>query len=231
MNSPPAILLSDPEHATTPADATRHAGSTSATVYIVDDDPAACSSVAALADSLGLRSATFPSAEAFLAAVTPDAQGCLVTDLRLPGISGLDLLLEATERGMRLPIILISAFADVPIAVRAMQRGAVTLLEKPCRDSELGDAIRQAMSRQQQHQDQQGRRQELQALIDRLSLSEREVLAGLVAGKANKTIAAELQVSLRTVESRRHNVMNQMGARSLAELVRLVIESGVSFSA
>ena len=195
-----------------------------ATVYVVDDDPAARDSVSALVIAAGLRVQTFSSAETFLQNYHPEKPGCLVTDLRMLGMSGLELLETLQRDKSKLPVILISAYADVPVAVRAMQAGAVTLLEKPCRNDQLITAIHQALARDAQQRQSQVRQQEIKRRLAGLTQEEYEVMQRMVAGKLNKVIANELLISLRTVETRRHKVLEKMQADSLAELVRMVVE-------
>jgi FixJ family two-component response regulator len=195
-----------------------------ATVYVVDDDPAVRDSVSALVNSAGLRVQTFPSAEAFLQEYKPDKPGCLVTDLRMLGMSGLDLLETLQKSASPLPAILISAYADVPAAVRAMEAGAVTLLEKPCRNDQLVQAIHKALERDAAQRITRAAQQEIKRNMATLTQEEYEVMQRMVAGKLNKVIANELLISLRTVETRRHKVLEKMKADSLAELVRMVVE-------
>lgn len=195
-----------------------------AIVYVVDDDPAVRDSVSALVNSAGLRVQTFPSAEAFLQEYKPDKPGCLVTDLRMLGMSGLDLLETLQKSESPLPAILISAYADVPAAVRAMEAGAVTLLEKPCRNDQLVQAIHKALERDAAQRGTRTLQQDIKRRLATLTPEEYEVMQRMVAGKLNKVIANELLISLRTVETRRHKVLEKMKADSLAELVRMVVE-------
>lgn len=197
-----------------------------ATVYVVDDDPAARDSVSALVMAAGLHVQTFSSAEAFLQDYHPDKPGCLVTDLRMLGMSGLDLLEKIQKSEAPLPVILISAFADVPVAVRAMEAGAVTLLEKPCRNDQLLQAVHKALGRDAEQRQTRARQQEIKQRLATLTPEEYEVMQRMIAGKLNKVIASELLISLRTVETRRHKVLEKMQADSLAELVRMVVEAG-----
>lgn len=197
-----------------------------ATVYVVDDDPAARESVSALVTAAGLRVQSFSSAEAFLQDHRPENPGCLVTDLRMLGMSGLELLEKLQQSDSPLPVILMSAFADVPVAVRAMQAGAVTLLEKPCRNDQLIQAIHKALARDAEQRQARTRRQEIEQRLATLTQEEYEVMQRMIAGKLNKVIASELLISLRTVETRRHKVLEKMLAESLAELVRMVVEVG-----
>lgn len=196
-----------------------------ATVFVVDDDPAARESVSALAGSVGLKVQMFPSAEAFLQEYKPERPGCLVTDLRMLGMSGLDLLETLQKTESPIPAILISAYADVPAAVRAMQAGAVTLLEKPCRNDQLIQAISNAIARDNAQRQARTQKLAIKQRLATLSVEEYDVMQRMVAGKLNKVIANELLISLRTVETRRHKVLEKMQADSLAELVRMVVEA------
>jgi FixJ family two-component response regulator len=193
------------------------------TVFVVDDDPAARSSVAALVASHGLNVKDFASAEEFLTARDPSERGCLIADVRMEGMSGLELQEKLAEKGDAIPVIIITGFADIPMAVRAMQAGALTFLEKPCGDQELWQSIQAALDYDEQAQT--GRQHNAEVIARRASLTSAEVdvLDRLLAGKPNKQIAAELGVGLRTVELRRATLMKKMHADSLAELVRLVL--------
>jgi FixJ family two-component response regulator len=192
-------------------------------VFIVDDDPAARESVAALVGSHGLSTKTFASAADFLAAFEPSQRGCLVLDVRMTGMTGLELQQELAKRGYKIPVIVITGFADVPTAVRAMRAGAVTFLEKPCSDKELWASIETALQWEAQSRQQRSHREEILARRATLTPAEIQVLERLLAGKANKAIAGELDLGLRTVELRRATIMKKMEANSLAELVRLIL--------
>jgi FixJ family two-component response regulator len=176
---------------------------------------------------MGLRAVEFPSAEDFLKAYTPSGPACLVTDVRMPGMSGLDLQSELQRRSITLPVVVITAFARTPLTVRAMQSGAVTMLDKPCNADELWDAIRKALARDVAERARSERREELHRRVASLSPAERTVMHFVIEGTPNKTIASELDVSLRTVENRRHSVLQKMQAGSVAELVRMAIEAGL----
>ncbi len=197
------------------------------TVFVVDDDRQARESVCALVRSLGLRAESFASAEEFLAAFTPDLAGCLVTDVRMLGMSGVELQQKLNEAGAPLPVIVLTAYARTPLTVKVMQQGALTLLEKPYEEDDLWDAIRKALAqdtnRRQQHEHVERIRGRLASLTDK----EREVLDGIVAGKPNKNIARELDVSIRTVENRRRDIFAKTQTDSVAELVRMVIDAEV----
>jgi FixJ family two-component response regulator len=194
-----------------------------ATVFVIDDDAAARESVIALVSLKGLQAKGFASAEDFLAQYDPSVGGCLVADVRMTGMSGLDLIEELRNRNSNLPVVVITGYADVPMAVRAMQVGALTFMEKPCQEQELWEGIKQALDLEQvQH----ARRKQRAEVDERLaSLTEDEVIVfrKLLEGLPNKRIAADLDIGLRTVELRRSNIMRKMQANSLPELVRMAI--------
>lgn len=192
-------------------------------VFIVDDDLAARDSVAAMVTAKGLPTRCYPSAQAFLDDFDPSRWGCLVSDVRMDGMSGVQLQQKLCRDGVTLPIILISGYADIPTAVHTMRTGAVTFLEKPCREEDLWSNICRAIEwhRKRRESQQLGRR--LQERFARLTHDECEVMRAMVAGKPNKVIASELQIGLRTVELRRANVLKKTEADSLAELVKLTI--------
>lgn len=196
---------------------------TKPTVFVVDDDAAARESVAAVVRGFGAHVKTYRSAEEFLSDFDVSQWGCLVTDVRMGGMSGIQLQEELRKKGVSLPVILISGYADVPTAVRAMRSGAVTLLEKPCTDEELRASISKAIAWHQRRRRVDARHADLRTKLARLSPEEREVMRFMVEGTPNKVIASQLQIGLRTVELRRANIMKKMEANSLAELVRLGI--------
>ena len=196
-----------------------------ALVYIVDDDEAIRDSLSLLMRSVGLASRTFESAFGFLDAYDPGAHACLVADIRMPGMSGLDLQQELSGRGVALPLIFITGHGDVPMAVKAMQAGAMDFLQKPFRDQDLLDRINRALQHDRETKDSQRLAQEIRERIARLTPRETEVMGKVVEGCANKVIAMDLGVSQRTVELHRARVMQKMGVRSLAELVRLVAQA------
>ena len=194
-------------------------------VYVVDDDLHARESVCALVQSMGVNSVGYQSAEAFLADYDPEQSGCVVTDLRMKGMSGVELQKQLIHLECTLPVILMTAYAKTPVTVEVIKKGAVTVLEKPYDDDDLWTAIRNALQQERETRNESIRRRELRDRLTRLTPSEREVLDRIVDGKANKKIAAEIGVSLRTVENRRHEVFEKMGANSVADLVKVVLEA------
>jgi two-component system, LuxR family, response regulator FixJ len=194
------------------------------TVFVVDDDESARKSVCALVRSLGLRAEAFSSGEEFLAKYAPGGPGCLVTDLRMLGMSGLDLQDQLLRRGIRLPVIVLTAYPRTHLTVRAIQAGAVTLLEKPYDEDALWDAIRKALAQDTAGRAEIRRRCEIQERAAMLTPAEQSVMNLVVQGKPNKIIAKQLSMSVRTIESRRHAVFTKMGVESVAALVRLAIE-------
>jgi FixJ family two-component response regulator len=194
------------------------------TVFVVDDDEKARESVCAVVESMGIPAEGFASAEEFLKRYREPRPGCLVTDVRMLGMSGLELQEELKRRNVLLPIIVLTAYARTPLTVRAVKAGAVTVLEKPYEDDDLWDAIRKALAEDAAGRARHERRRELRRRTDRLTPSERKVLDLIVQGKPNKSIAKLLDISLRTVENRRREIFEKMEARSLAELIRVALE-------
>jgi two-component system, LuxR family, response regulator FixJ len=195
-------------------------------VHVVDDDLAVRQSLSFLLASDGLPVRLHESALAFLDAMTETSTGCIVTDVRMPGIDGIELLRRLKARGFSLPVIVMTGHADVPMAVEAMKEGAVDFIEKPFDDDLFLAAVRSALRLQEQHAQRDAQITEVQARLQGLSERERQVLEGLVAGKANKVIAYDLGISPRTVEIYRANVMTKMQAGSLSELVRMALVVG-----
>jgi two-component system response regulator FixJ len=194
-----------------------------AAVHVVDDDIAVRKSLAFLLASEGLPVRLHESASAFLDDASNIEAGCIVTDVRMPGIDGIELIRRLKIRNIMLPVIVMTGHADVPMAVEAMKEGAVDFLEKPFGDEAFLAAVRAALARQERNSHHGSQVTEVQGRLDALSERERQVLDGLVAGKANKVIAYDLGISPRTVEIYRANVMAKMQARSLSELVRLAL--------
>jgi FixJ family two-component response regulator len=200
---------------------------TDAMVFVVDDDAPMRESLKNLIRSVGLRAELFASAQEFLRSKRPDVPGCLVLDVRLPGLSGLDLQRRTSQAGLEIPIIFITGHGDIPMTVRAMKAGAVEFLTKPFRDQDLLDAIQQALERDRKARDQRADIEELRSRFASLTPREREVMVRVVAGLLNKQIGAELGSSETTVKIHRHQVMEKMGAGSLAELVRMADRLGI----
>ncbi len=195
-----------------------HAGQ--AIVYVVDDEPSIRNSTKELAESVGLRVQTFATAQDFLGSERPNAPGCLVLDVRLPGLSGLDLQRELGRMDNPLPIIFITGHGDIPMTVKAMKAGAVDFLAKPFRPQDLLDAIAHALERDRSDRRQRSELAELRGRYESLTPREREVMAFLVKGMLNKQVAAELAMTEPTVKFHRAHVMQKMKAESMADLVR-----------
>jgi FixJ family two-component response regulator len=193
------------------------------TVYIVDDDPDIRDSLRFLLKTVGLRTMAFASAAEFICGFTSLGPACLVLDIRMPGTSGLDLLERLTAGGVRIPVIFITAYADVPMAVRAMKSGAVEFLEKPFNGQVLLEKIQRAVQRDAERIARESNLCEVRSKLDKLTGKEREVLSMIRDGKPNKEIAARLEVTPRAVELRRASLMRKLGVRSLPDLLRLAI--------
>ena len=191
-------------------------------VFVVDDDPSVRASLKFLVSTVRLQVESLDSAEAFLNKQPPDGPTCLVLDVRLRGMSGLDLQRELAARNLRIPIVFITGHGDIPMSVRAMKAGAVEFLSKPFRDQDLLDAIRAALERDRARRDQEKEVTELQQRFESLTLRQREVAAMVVSGFLNKQIADELGTAENTVKVHRSRAMEKMRAKSLADLIKMI---------
>jgi RNA polymerase sigma factor (sigma-70 family) len=197
-------------------------------VFVVDDDPSVRRAIKRLLESVGLEVQSFGSAPEFGHSKRPDASSCLVLDIRLPGISGLDFQRQLTEANINIPIIFISAHGDVPMTVRAMKAGAVEFLTKPFRDQDLLDAVQSALERDWARRQRDAKIATVRERFESLSAREREVVAMVVSGMLNKQIAAEIGTSENTVKVHRSRAMEKMQAKSLADLVKMVERLDIS---
>lgn len=191
-------------------------------VFVVDDDAAVRNSLRFLVEAAGLKTAVFAGAREFLQAYDPAQPGCLVLDVRLPGMSGLELQQQLLASGIRIPVIIVTGFGDVPNAVQAMRAGAIDFIEKPYNDKQLLEKINHALEMDRQERAIQAGRRDVLTRLSTLSAREQEVMERVVNGLANKQIAGDLGISTKTVEAHRARVMEKMRADSLAELVKLV---------
>lgn len=197
-----------------------------ATVFVIDDDGPARDSVCLLVRSMGIRAVAFGSAEEFLEGFDADCPGCVITDVRMPGLSGVQLQETLLSRSVGIPVIVLTGYASTALTVRAMKNGAVTLLDKPYQDNDLWDAVRSALTRDATYRKRSRRMREIRDRLDRLTPKEASVLDLILKGRPNKLMAIELKVSERTVENRRREVFRKTETNSVAELVRLAIEAG-----
>jgi FixJ family two-component response regulator len=200
------------------------------TVFVVDDDAGVREGVGNLIRSVGLRPQLFAAAQDFLESKKPDAPACLILDIRMPGLGGLDCQRQLADAGIHIPIIFMTGHGDIPMSVRAMKAGAVDFLTKPFRDQDLLDAIQQAIERDRARRADEASTARLRDCFSSLTRREREVMAWVVAGRLNKQIAAEIGVSEITVKVHRGQVMRKMGADSVADLVRMAGRLGLSLA-
>ncbi len=194
-----------------------------ATVFIVDDDQEVRQALALLMESVGLQVETFESGNDFLQQFDPNRPGCMILDVRMPGMSGLELQARLAAEAIHPPVIIITGHGDVPMAVRAVQAGAVDFIEKPFNDQALLDSVHRALDLDARKRGRASRLAEIRARLQTLTPREQEVMKMVVAGKRNKVIALELSVSQSTVEAHRARVMEKMEARSLSDLMRMVL--------
>jgi len=195
------------------------------TIFVVDDDPAVRDAVSVLVGSAGYRVETFASAEDFLSRRSGDERGCLIVDVRMPGLSGLDMQERLAEGGSLLPVIFITGYGEVPAAVRAMKNGAVDFLQKPFSDSTLLDRIRDAIRRSEESRESDQESSQIRTRLAALTDREREILDLVVEGQSTKQIAATLNRAEKTVEFHRTNIMRKLDAPNVAALVRQVVQS------
>jgi len=191
-------------------------------VFAVDDDPSVRSSLKFLLSTVGLQAETFDSADSFLRKKLPDVPSCLVLDVRLPGLSGLEFQRELAARNIPIPIVFLTGHGDIPMSVRAMKAGAVEFLTKPFRDQDLLDAVRAALDRDRARREQEKKVADLRRRFDSLTSREQEVVSMVVAGMLNKQIAAELGTAESTVKVQRSRAMEKMQAESLADLIKMI---------
>lgn len=196
-------------------------------VFVVDDDAAVRDGVSLLLETAGLAAESYDSAESFLAALAPEQAGCLILDMHMPGMGGLDLQKELARRGVRLPIIFLTGHGDIPTTVRAMKAGAADFLTKPIDGALLLDRVQAALARNRKEREDEAARQAMRARLEALTGREREILALAVAGYPNKEIARRLDISFRTVEVHRSRILLKTGAATLLELAQLAAASGL----
>ena len=195
------------------------------TIFLVDDDPDVLDAVSFLLSTEGYRMETFDTPAALLERVTPADAGCLVLDVRLPEMNGLELQGALHERGVHMPIVFITGHGDIPMAVKAVNAGAMDFLEKPFDDDKLLEVVGQGLERDRERRELAARRAAIEGALDSLTPREREVMEEILRGKLNKIIAADLDMSVRTVEVHRARVLEKLGARNGSDMVRLVLSS------
>ncbi len=200
------------------------------TVYIVDDDAGVRESLGTLLEIAGMRVSPHASAEAFLAACGPEPVGCMVLDVRMPGMDGLALQAELARQGIRLPIIFLTAYADIPMTVEAMRGGAADFLTKPVNGAAFVERVKAVLERHIELRDAEANRRQFQQRLEKLTAREREVLNLALAGKQNKEIALLLHISHRTIEAHRSRIFLKTGVNSLLELARLASAAGIEFA-
>jgi FixJ family two-component response regulator len=196
-------------------------------VLVIDDDPDVREGLKALFESVNLESRTYKSTPEFLRSKLPDQVSCLILDVRLPGLSGLDFQAELAKVNVNIPIIFITGFGDIPMSVKAMKAGAVEFLTKPIREQDLLDAVRAAIDRDRTRRKSEGKIQDLRTRFHALSAREQEVMSLVASGLMNKQVAAEIGIVEVTVKVHRHNIMKKLGAKSLADLVRMADALGL----
>ena len=197
-------------------------------VFVVDDDASMRDAISRLLNAVGLTVQTFASARAFLNRRLPDVPGCVVLDVRLPGLSGLDLQREMVERGIHIPVVFITGHGDIPMSVQAMKAGAVEFLTKPFRDQDLLDAVRSGIQLDRKEREERAELAELRDCVRQLTQREQEVMSLVVSGLLNKQIALQLGTSEKTIKIHRGQVMRKMRATSLADLVRMSQKLGLA---
>ncbi len=197
------------------------AKASSQVVFVVDDDASMRDAISRLLNAIGLTVQTFASAREFLNGKLPDVPGCVVLDVRLPGLSGLDLQREMVERGIHIPVVFITGHGDIPMSVQAMKAGAVEFLTKPFRDQDLLDAVRSGIQLDRKEREERAELTELRDCVRQLTQREQEVMSLVVSGLLNKQIALQLGTSEKTIKIHRSQVMRKMRANSLADLVRM----------
>lgn len=197
-----------------------------ATIYLVDSDPQMRRTIDELSQAFHVPTQFHDNAESFLQSYSPEGGGCVVSEFRLLGMNGVAMQEKMAQYGCRLPLIFVTAFAETPLTVRAIQNGALTVLEKPFSRQDLWDSLRQSLEVDQQSRRIDAHHSQVRGRLSRITAKERDVLNLMIAGKANKEIASKLSVSVRTVEARRHQIFKKAGVESVAQLVKIVLEAG-----